>query len=106
VLFQSEEPIEMRRKSIKKDVKSKTDLTKLHRKTDTDIRYEDSPATTQEFWEDAEIVIPTKKVHLSVRLDKEVVDYFKQKGSGYQSKINAVLKSYVQAHIRHAKERD
>lgn len=84
-------------------MKSNTNLTKLHQKDDTDINYDDSPATTKKFWEDAEVVMPIHKVHLSVRLDEDVVNYFKQKGHGYQSKINAVLKAYVKAHTHHSK---
>ncbi|EKD54748.1 MAG: hypothetical protein ACD_60C00048G0011 [uncultured bacterium] len=88
----------MNAKSIKKNVKSKTNLVKLHQKDDTDINYKDSPATMKKFWENAEVVMPAHKIHLSVRLDEDVVDYFKKKGQGYQSKINAVLKAYVRAH--------
>ena len=89
---------------MKKNVKSKTNLTKLHQKNDIDINYSDNPATTKKFWEDAEVVMPTHKIHLSVRLDEDVVAYFKQKGPGYQSKINAVLKAYVNAHTQHSKD--
>lgn len=85
-------------KSHKKNVKNKANLIKLHKGSDVDINYDDNPATTKKFWEDAEVVMPTHKIHLSVRLDEDVVAYFKQKGHGYQSKINAVLKAYVRAH--------
>ena len=98
--------IEMNAKSIKKNAKSKTNLVKLHQKDDSSINYDDSPETTKKFWEDAEVVMPTHKIHLSVRLDEDVVDYFKQKGHGYQSKINAVLKAYVRAHTQHSKVAD
>ena len=93
----------MNAKSTKKKSKSKTNLAKLHQKDDTNINYDDSPATTKKFWEDAEVVMPVHKIHLSVRLDEDVVDYFKKAGHGYQSKINAVLKAYVRAHTQHSK---
>ena len=41
-----------------------------------------------------------KKIALSIRLDPEIVDYFKEQGKGYQSRINAVLLDYVHAHVR------
>lgn len=102
-LYQSGEQIEMNAKSTKKNVKSKTNLAKLYQKNDSDIIYNDSPATTKKFWEDAEVVMPTHKIYLSVLLDEDVVDYFKQKGYGYQSKINAVLKAHIRAHTQHSK---
>src|SRR5690348_12619893 len=101
-LYQLGELIEMSAKSIKKNVKGKTKLIKLHQKSDASINYKDSPATSEKFWEDAEVIMPTHKIHLSVRLDEDIVEYFKQKGHGYQSRINAVLKAYVKAHTHHS----
>ena len=37
------------------------------------------------------------KTPVSIRLDEDVLDYFKSSGRGYQTRINAVLKSYVKA---------
>ena len=88
----------MNAKSMKKNSKSKTNLTKLARKTDKDINYKDSPATTEEFWKDAKVSMPQHKVHISLRLDEDIVNYFKEAGSGYQSRINAVLKTYKNSH--------
>lgn len=98
VLYLSGGQTEMNAKSIKKSSKSKTDLTKLHRKTDDDINYDDSPATTKNFWKDAKVFMPQHKVHISLRLDEAIVNYFKEEGSGYQSRINAVLKAYIHTH--------
>ena len=50
------------------------------------------------FWATAEIVRP--KVPVSIRLDPEIIAYFKAAGPGYQSRINAVLANYVQAKQR------
>ena len=88
----------MSAKSIKKSSRSRTNLTKLRRKNDKSINYSDSPATTKEFWKDAEVFMPQHKVHISLRLDENIVNYFKEEGSGYQSRINAVLKAYVNTH--------
>ncbi len=62
---------------------------------DKDISYSDIPETTSEFWDDAEIVVPPPKVHLSVRFDSDVVDFFRDDGAGYQTRMNAVLRSYM-----------
>lgn len=46
-------------------------------------------------WSQAEIVVPPKKQAISIRLDRDLIDYFKSEGPGYQRRINAVLRSYV-----------
>ncbi len=50
------------------------------------------------FWATAELVRP--KIPVSIRLDPEIIAYFKAAGPGYQSRINAVLANYVQAKQR------
>ena len=47
-------------------------------------------------WSEAELVLPESKQAISIRLDKDIIPFFKHKGPGYQTKINAVLRSYVQ----------
>jgi uncharacterized protein (DUF4415 family) len=66
--------------------------------TDQGIDYSDIPPTDAKFCEKAQVVLPPAKTHLSLRLDKDIVEWFKRQGTGYQTKINAVLRSYVQAH--------
>lgn len=39
----------------------------------------------------------TGKKQLTIRLDEDLLDWFKAQGSGYQTRINAVLRSYVEA---------
>lgn len=50
-----------------------------------------------DFWDDAELVVrkPKKSVHL--RVDAEVLEFFKAQGKGHLTRMNAVLKSYVEA---------
>jgi uncharacterized protein (DUF4415 family) len=71
---------------------------KLQKMTDREIDYSDIPATTTTFWQQAQVVMPSAKTHLSLRLDEDIVEWFKRQGTGYQTRINAVLRSYVQAH--------
>ena len=47
-------------------------------------------------WSKAVLVIPPKKKAISIRVDEDVLDYFKKEGPGYQRRINAVLRSYMQ----------
>ena len=49
-------------------------------------------------WETARAVFdPARKQQLTLRLDREVVDFFKAGGPGYQTRMNAVLRSYMVA---------
>jgi uncharacterized protein (DUF4415 family) len=47
-------------------------------------------------WENATLELPQSKAVLNMRVDKEILDYFRKTGKGYQSRINAVLRSYVE----------
>lgn len=49
-------------------------------------------------WSKAVIVDPPQKKMVSIRLDAEVLEYFKADGKGYQTRINAVLRSFMAAH--------
>ncbi len=71
---------------------NKTEKNKLKNK---EIDYSDIPETNADFWKDAEVIYPANKTHLSIRLDDDIVKWFKKLGRGYQTKINAVLKSYI-----------
>lgn len=51
-------------------------------------------------WSKADVVLPGAKQALSIRLDREVIDYFKGSGPGYQTRINAVLRAYIQHKTR------
>lgn len=56
-------------------------------------------------WDKATIELPQPKAVLNMRVDKEVLDYFRKTGKGYQSRINAILRSYVERkeHRHHQK---
>jgi uncharacterized protein (DUF4415 family) len=47
-------------------------------------------------WSEAVLVVPPKKKAISIRVDEDVLDYFKKEGAGYQRRMNAVLRSYMQ----------
>jgi uncharacterized protein (DUF4415 family) len=46
-------------------------------------------------WDNATVEMPQPKAVLNMRIDKDILDYFRQTGKGYQTRINAVLRSYV-----------
>jgi uncharacterized protein (DUF4415 family) len=48
-------------------------------------------------WASARIELPQPKAILNMRVDQDVLDYFKRTGKGYQTRINAVLKAFVAA---------
>ncbi|MDH6266918.1 uncharacterized protein (DUF4415 family) [Rhizobium sp. SG_E_25_P2] len=79
---------------------SKTDWARVDAKTDEDIERDmrDDP-DWQEFlnidWSKAVMVIPKKKKAVSIRLDEDVLDYFQSSGKGYQTRINAVLRHFI-----------
>jgi uncharacterized protein (DUF4415 family) len=81
--------------------KIRSDLDKLRKLTDAEI--EASIANDpdwEEFkdidWSKAVLVIPPKKKAISIRVDEDVLDYFRKDGAGYQRRMNAVLRSYMQ----------
>jgi uncharacterized protein (DUF4415 family) len=57
-----------------------------------------APILDKEWFRTAKLVLPERKVPISLRMDREVVEWFKAHGRRYQSRMNAVLKAYVQAH--------
>lgn len=80
--------------------KSETDWEKLRNLTDEEI--DASIANDPDWaefkdldWSDAVLVVPPKKTAISIRVDDDVLDYFKKNGAGYQRRINAVLRSYM-----------
>lgn len=79
--------------------RGKTNLEKLRKQSDEDINASiaDDLDWNEEDWSEAVVVIPPKKQAISIRVDEDVLDYFKKAGSGYQRRINAVLRSYMNA---------
>ena len=51
-------------------------------------------------WVTTELPLPRREHHTSLRIDAEVLDWFRAQGRGYQTKINAVLRSYYEQHTK------
>ena len=84
-------------------VHSDTDFDRLDRMTEADIARqiaedEDvAPEFTDEMIAQARWVTPAKKVPISFRVDPDVLEFFKRDGEGYQSRMNAVLRAFMNA---------
>ena len=81
---------------------SRTDWAKIKAMKDRDIDLSDAPELDDDFFAEATLW-PGKKKQITLRLDPDVVDFFKTKGRGYQSSINAALRRYMEAHQRRMK---
>jgi uncharacterized protein (DUF4415 family) len=83
--------------------KSQTDLRRVRQLTEANmVRDGDAPEWTPAMFARAVMrkglrPVP-KKALLSLRIDADVVDWFKAQGSGYQSRMNALLRAYMEAH--------
>lgn len=58
----------------------------------------DDPGNDPTFWEHAELIYPAPKARVTMRIDQDILNFFKAAGPGYQTRIQAVLRSYVEAH--------
>lgn len=50
-----------------------------------------------EFWSKARVVMPRGKTSVHLRLDSDVVEWFKASGKGHLTRMNAVLRAYMDA---------
>ena len=50
-----------------------------------------------DFWKRARVVMPPGKTSVHLRVDSDVFDWFKKQGAGHLTRMNAVLRSYVEA---------
>ena len=76
---------------------TQTDWNRLESLSDDEIDTSDIPELDEDFWKNANVVIPKGKVSKTFRIDADVLEWFMQE-KGYQTKINAVLRSYYEAH--------
>ena len=90
----------MNNESISK--KSLTDWERLDAQQDRDIDLSDAPEITPEMF--AKAVVrrglkpPPSKQQITIRLDEDVLRWFRAQGEGYQTRINSLLRAYMEAH--------
>jgi len=80
-----------------------SDLARIDALKDENIDYSEIPDLStlgEEFWKNAVVKRAEPKAQITIRLDREVLDWFKAQGKGYQSRINAVLRAYKEAQSR------
>lgn len=65
---------------------------------DERIDYSDAPYLPDAVWLKAAQQLPRTKKQITLRIDAEVLEFFKRGGKRYQSRMNAVLRAYVEAH--------
>jgi len=81
-----------------KEISISSDLNRLDKITDEVIDYSDIAALDDSFFTKERVILPRKKDSITLRVDHDVLEFFKHQGKGYQTLINAVLKTYVRAH--------
>jgi uncharacterized protein (DUF4415 family) len=82
-------------------LKNETDFARLDAMTDDDIARAvaddpDAPPLDLD-WTQARLVIPPGKVMVTLRLDRDVLDWFRAQGKGYQTRISQVLRAFYEA---------
>lgn len=93
-------PRNMKRKDTSK--KSQTDWERLKNMADEDIDLSETPELTPEMF--ARSVVRrglkpvTRKSQITLRVDGDVLEWFKEQGQGYQTLINSLLRAYMEAH--------
>ena len=81
---------------LRKD-KTKTDWPRLRREHAAGQEPAKETAEGDFDWAKAAVIMPPAKAAISLRLDTDVLAFFKAQGRGYQTRINAVLRSYMEA---------
>jgi uncharacterized protein (DUF4415 family) len=80
---------------------SKTDWKRLSEIDDSAIDTSDIAALDESFFQQAELRTPSNKQPVTLRLDADVLTWFKEGGQGYQTRINQLLRRYMESHQSH-----
>ena len=84
--------------------KSATDWKRLDAIKDDDIDFSEIEEVSPEVFARGIVrrgLKPVKrKKQLTIRMDSDVIDWFKKQGQGYQTKINSLLRAYMEEHFR------
>jgi uncharacterized protein (DUF4415 family) len=84
--------------------KSQTDWKRVDSLPDQRIDFSDTPELTPEMFARAVVRRGLKPVarkrQLTLRIDSDVLEWYRRQGPGYQTRINALLRAYMQEHPR------
>ena len=78
---------------------SKTKLKHLKTMSDEEISFNEIPELGDDFFKNAELIMPSKE-SVTMRMDTDVLAWFRQTGKGYQTRINQLLRRYMEAQMR------
>jgi uncharacterized protein (DUF4415 family) len=87
-----------RSRKPKRASRGRADLARLSRMTEAETRRTTPPELThlpRDFWDEGALVMPAAKRAISLRVDEDVLDWFKRTSPRYQTRMNAVLRSYM-----------
>ena len=90
-----------RRTTSRSRSKGATDFKRLRALRDSEIDFSDIPKLGKSFWATAKLTLPEPKDRLTIRVNHDVVQWLKKQGKGYQTRINAILRSYMEAQSNH-----
>lgn len=95
----------MSAESTGKNSNSKTNWDQYSKMSDEEIDAgiaadPEARQTDAKFWEKARVVMPKNKEVITIRLDADLLQWLRQ-SKGYQTRINAILRSYMEAHRNH-----
>ncbi len=79
---------------------SKERLSEIAAIQESDIDYSDIPELNDTFWANAKLKMPQTKDKITVRIDHDIVEWLKSQGTGYQSKMNSILRQFMLAKQR------
>jgi uncharacterized protein (DUF4415 family) len=66
---------------------------------DEDLDFSDIPEANAAFWATANVRLPEgQKTQTTMRFDTDMLEWFRAQGRGYQTRMNAVLRSFYEAH--------
>jgi len=85
---------------MKRTSATRSNWTAVDALTDEDIDTSDIPPLDESFFAQAELRMPRTKPAITIRLDPDVLEWFKAQGKGYQTRINVVLRMYMEAQKR------
>ena len=75
---------------------SQTDWSRLDALGDDDIDYSDAPELGADFWSNAKVLDRGAKKPITIRVDQDVITWFKSRGGRYQVLMNQVLRQYME----------
>ena len=78
---------------------SRTNWKKVDKMTDDEIDYSEIPELSDEFFKHAKLYMKHRKDIVTLRVDHDVLEWFKKQGKGYQTKMNAILKGFMMSHL-------